>query len=688
MTEDRQLAAIMFTDLVGYTTLMGQDETAAYQLLKRNRKIQKPLIEQYGGKWLKEMGDGVLASFQTVSNAVYCAIEIHRKCKEGTDLKLRIGIHLGEVILEDGDVFGDGVNIASRLEPLAPVGGIYVSESVYRNIRNKKGIKSDFVREEQLKNVDHPIRIYKIDVEASEEIHPDGATQGHQSGLKKMFIGWKKAVYIILPVLITMFIAYLVYDYLSEGAEESGIINPKIGDKSLAVLPFDNLSNDPSQDYISDGMMEAILSHLNKIDGLRLTSKTTMMTYKGSNKKVPEIAKEVAVRYVLAGSVMRVQNTLRITVQLIDGERDEQLWSEYYDGTLSELLPIQSKIAQIIADKLDVNINQSTKVPIESVPTENIQAYDLYLKAIHLEDSLLPGSEKVRELLEEAIALDPNYAAAYAELGAHWIFRSMYNRKYLPLAESSLNQAIKLDPNLVRAHQWLDYLNLWLKWDFYTAEREMIYANSAEPSNPFTKNPDFYLATGHFKEALEAINDKILNEPNNATFHAQKGMILYFNNQPAKALESLDQASKLNKDFAPQNYYSDAGRGYLYLHKYEKAADLLEEGLNSGMISGYFSRYRAILAIAYYHLGEKDKSLNLLEEIKQQYELRSANSPCFYIAMIYSQMGEIDKAFEWLEKSYQDHEVEMYWLKVEPPFEPLHEDPRWQAMLDQVGFPD
>ncbi len=157
MPETRQLAAIMFTDIVGYTALMGESETRAYQLLKKNRQVQKPIIEKHHGKWLKEIGDGVLASFQTVSEAVYCAIEIQEACLNEPDLNLRIGIHLGEVIVEDGDVFGDGVNIASRLEPLAPVGGIYVSESVFRNIQNKESIEAVFVREETLKNVKFPV---------------------------------------------------------------------------------------------------------------------------------------------------------------------------------------------------------------------------------------------------------------------------------------------------------------------------------------------------------------------------------------------------------------------------------------------------------------------------------------------------------------------------------------------------
>ena len=169
-TQSRQLAAIMFTDIVGYTALMGEDEQKAFELLKKNRQVQRPIIEKYNGRWLKEIGDGVLASFSTVSDAVYCAATIQKTCENEPDLKLRIGIHLGEVVFEGNDVFGDGVNIASRLEPLAPIGGILVSESVQRNLSNKRGIETDFVREEQLKNVKEPVKIYSVQVEGAEPV--------------------------------------------------------------------------------------------------------------------------------------------------------------------------------------------------------------------------------------------------------------------------------------------------------------------------------------------------------------------------------------------------------------------------------------------------------------------------------------------------------------------------------------
>ncbi|HEY2727090.1 MAG TPA: adenylate/guanylate cyclase domain-containing protein, partial [Parafilimonas sp.] len=212
MAQTRQLAAIMFTDIVGYTALMGDDEKHAFNLLHKNRELQKPLISEFNGKWIKELGDGVLAIFQTVTNAVSCAIKIQLACASIPDLKLRIGIHLGEVVFEDDDVFGDGVNIASRLQALAPVGGIYISESVFRNIDNQKDMETEFVKEEILKNVKHPVKIYK---------------------LKKQEL-------------------YTTFTSNDVALTQDKPLKKEI-EKSIAVLPFVNMSNDPEQEYFSDG---------------------------------------------------------------------------------------------------------------------------------------------------------------------------------------------------------------------------------------------------------------------------------------------------------------------------------------------------------------------------------------------------------------------------------------------------
>ncbi len=236
----RQLAAIMFTHIVGYTKLMGEDEEAAFELLEKNRLVQRPIIERFNGRWLKEIGDGVLASFSTVSEAVYCAKAIQEACLKEDHLKLRIGIHQGEVVFEGEDVFGDGVNIASRLEPLAPIGGILVSESVFRNIENKKGIDASFVKEETLKNVKHPVRIYEVRTGTIES----PATQQIE--------------------------------------------------KSIAVLPFLNMSTDPEQAFFSDGISEEIINAIVQLPDLKVVGRTSSFSFKGVNEDLRTVGRNWA----------------------------------------------------------------------------------------------------------------------------------------------------------------------------------------------------------------------------------------------------------------------------------------------------------------------------------------------------------------------------------------------------------
>ena len=247
MPQSRQLAAIMFTDIVGYTALMGEDEAKAFDLLEQNRCLQKPLIEQYGGKWIKEIGDGVLASFSNATDAVACANAIQQSCAAVPDLQLRIGIHLGEVVFENNDVFGDGVNIASRLQAMAPPGGIWISEAVYKNVSNKKGIEARHVGEKQLKNVKDTVQVYEIRNSAA-TAEPIDASNSEK------------------PSTVTT------------------------TERRIAVLPFVNMSPDPEQEFFSDGLTEEIITDLSQMKKLLVISRSSIMTFKGTNKKVKEIA--------------------------------------------------------------------------------------------------------------------------------------------------------------------------------------------------------------------------------------------------------------------------------------------------------------------------------------------------------------------------------------------------------------
>jgi len=266
--QTRQLAAIMFTDIVGYTALMGKDEQRAFDILQKNRDIQKPIIEQNSGKWIKELGDGILASFPAVSDAVAAAVSIQEVCNGEREFQLRIGIHLGEVIFENGDVFGDGVNVASRIQALASPGTTWVSEIVFRNIENKRGISTDFIKETTLKNVQYPVKIYQL---------------------------------------------------RSEKEIQNRIFSTQtIIEKSIAVLPFVNMSGDPGNEYFCDGLSEELLNVLAKVDGLKVASRTSSFLFRGKGTDITEIGNKLKVATVLEGSVRKSGNRLRITAQLIN----------------------------------------------------------------------------------------------------------------------------------------------------------------------------------------------------------------------------------------------------------------------------------------------------------------------------------------------------------------------------------
>ena len=415
--QTHQLAAIMFTDIVGYTALMGEHEASAFQLLKKNRQVQKPLIEKHHGKWLKEMGDGVLASFNTISNAVYCAIEIQKTCLDESELKLRIGIHLGEVIVEDEDVFGDGVNIASRLEPLAPAGGIYVSESVFRNIQNKEGIKTEFIREEALKNVKYPVRIYEVDVEASEILTSEPVLETFSKRSVLISKRWHLPVFIILGLLISVIVVFLIFSSRDHIEADSGKQELTIIEKSIAVLPFVNMSDDTGNEYFSDGISEEILNSLAKAKDLKVAGRTSSFAFKGRNEDLRAIGEALGVSHILEGSVRKAGSHVRITAQLVKAGDGYHLWSATYDRELTDIFAIQDEIAAEILSQLKAQLLDEEQQDLVSQRTD-LEVYDLYLLARQRLSSRTPQSiESAAELLDQAIAKDSDYAPAYAQRG-------------------------------------------------------------------------------------------------------------------------------------------------------------------------------------------------------------------------------------------------------------------------------
>jgi TolB-like protein/class 3 adenylate cyclase len=432
MPTSRQLAAIMFTDIVGYTALMGDDEQKAFDLLNKNRELQKPLIEQYGGKWIKELGDGVMASFATATDAVQSAISIQQTCYTIPGLQLRIGIHLGDIVFEDSDVFGDGVNIASRLQAIAPIGGIYVSESVQNNIANKKEIYTKFVRAETLKNVREPIRIYEVSSNPADTLHGFNQKTYKSSSKRKKIIFGTAALLLFLIALA----AFFIYKNFPTAKKVAG------QEKSIAVLPFINLSSDKDNEYFSDGITSEITNQLSKISSLDVRAWSSSVQFKNSAKSLKEKAEVLNAAAILSGSIQKAGNRIRIQAELTDVNTNKRIWGEEYNREWGDIFTIQSELAQQIALELNARLTKDEKKQLELKPTDNPQAYEYYLQGNELHEKLRETFsqdffDNSKLMFEKAIQLDSNYALAHAGLA------TLYNSYTDFVKEDSLIMILK-----------------------------------------------------------------------------------------------------------------------------------------------------------------------------------------------------------------------------------------------------
>jgi len=568
MPEDRRLAAIMFTDIVGYTRLMGTDEEKAVDMLSRNRFIHQSCIEKFNGIFIKEIGDGILASFSLASEAVRCAIEIQKECKD-QEIPLKIGIHEGEMIFSGSDVIGDGVNIASRLQEDAQECCINISASVYRDIKNKADINTKLIGEKSFKNVDEQIIIYRV-------LFKEDGTMNQSRKDEKVRKQRSKFLYYALSGLVVIILAVLIWQFLpiqeqeiTPIVEESEIVEI---DRSIAVLPFHDMSPNKNQEYFSDGMMTEILMHLYKIGDLEVTSRTSSMRYKETDKGIKDLAKELGVRHVLEGSVRKEGDRVRITVQLIDAAADKYIWAESYDEELKSVFAIQGDIAQQIAKALKAEISPEAEESINSIPTENMEAYNIYLQAY---SELLQNlkNESVLELYDQVISLDPNFARAYADMGFYWLTRggflgNLEPEKLLKKALPLIRRALEIDNNLAIAHVYLSFINLWYQWDFEGAENEWIEVFRINPSfkEYMGSYTDFLNATGRFQEALEIADNVTKDALLSDYFTSSIGLSYYFTGNADKAIQFYKTAIQFNP--IGGGGLSNAGRVYIYTGKY------------------------------------------------------------------------------------------------------------------------
>jgi len=667
----------MFTDIVGFTALLGKDDKKGYELIRKNRKIHKAFIKKYNGTWLKEMGDGVLASFSAASSAIFCAIEIQQFSKK-ENIPLRIGIHEGEVLFEGNDIIGDGVNIASRLQEASEPGCITISSTVFNDVKNQPEIEVEFVDERTFKNVEEPIKIYNVvynENDVSEMILVDE---------REFKMSKRKLLYFILTGIVVILIAVLIlYNLPKQPVAEL--------EKSIAVRPFWNESAEQENEYFVNGMTEDIRNKLVEISELRVISRGSMEKYRQTNLSTTQIANELDVNYLLEGTVQKLGNQVKIHVQLISAEDDDHLWEETYERDMSdvkEVFKIQYDIANSIAIELQMIISPKEKQAIETIPTENLEAYNLYLQGRHFwiqgrKDDL----DKSIEYFKRALEIDPNYALAYAGMAvtynSYGWFLYLPNKDIIPQARTAAMKALEIDNTLGEAHTELAFSLLLLDWDWSESEKEFKRALELNPNDARVHNMYAWLLTfvGRHDEAIEESKRAHELDPLSVEIWVDFGRRYYFTRDYDRAIEEYRKVL----DFISNNSYAS-----LYPHG-ELALALSMMGLHNKAIeemsmTDYDPTWYSYLGYIYGVTGKRDQALEILnhylELLKTEF-FWNAN-----VAIIYISLGEKDKAFELLEKSYEQREGWMPFLKVDPMFDSLRSDPRFQDLLERMNFPD
>ena len=637
----RQLSAIMFTDLAGYTAMMQEDEVNAKGLRDRHRKILEKEISQHDGQILQYYGDGALSVFSSTISAASSAVSI-QKASITDQIPLRIGIHTGDVVIEDDGVYGDGVNIASRIESFATSGSVMISDKVFDDIKNHPSFAPSLMGEFELKNVKRPVEVYALT--------NDG---------------------LIVP----------------QRTELKGKVKERI--KSIAVLPFINRSADPENEYFSDGITEEIITALAKVDGLRVTSRTSSFSFKGKNMDIREIGKQLEVQSILEGSVRKSGNKVRISAQLSSTFDGYEIWTETYDRLLEDIFDVQDEIALKISHQLKEKLSSSTLAAEDKTKTVEIEAYNAYLQGLFYYNKWTPdNAEKATKSFLKAIEIEPEYDQAYAGLALSYSLMSFTgylkpNEGYNLIAESA-EKALSFNDQCDDAYIALAQVQYFYHWDFKKGQE---YIEKALEINP--KSPDANLTRSlypmiHSKhdEAIAFIEKAREIDPLSEMTNRTLADAYYLKGDYKMAIEIYDWLLEQSPDFMAA--FEFKGWAHLMSGDYDKAIEIFES--IGGKDAVHSIKPYVQLGYAYALKGERDTALNYLNDLKSEAASDPEGSYNLSFATLYAGLGMIEEAFEYLNKVLDDRLGASVIMKSSPIWEPLRQDPRFNQLLKRIGI--
>jgi len=666
-----KLTTVMFTDIAGYTALMGSDEAGALVLLRQSRSIQKSAIARFNGKWLKEMGDGVLAEFSTAYDSVRCAIAIQKEAQQELECKIRIGIHLGDVTVENDDIFGDGVNIASRLQSIADPGGIYISESVQRAVSSRASIELEYLGAVYLKNVSDPVRTYYV----KEDFLPVPSTGKVKNLCKKK--NNKRTVFV--KIAAAMAVLFALYWFAVQGP-----FSNSNDETSIAVLAFTDLSPEHNQEYFSDGMSEELQNLLAKIPDLKVISTTSSFSYKGKNITSDQIGNDLNVTHILEGSVRKSGNQFRVKAQLVKVSDGTNIWSDVYERDMSDVFKIQDEIAEAVIKQLKIVLGADTRVRNQPRPTNDLLAYEYYLQGQY--NANLAGYENIEtsiELFKQAVTTDPNFAVAYAALAKAYITKNVDrdpNPVWAQKAYVAFQHALSLDPYLAEAYvargMWY-----WTPGNHFQHDNAIADIRRAIELKPglsaaYELLSLVQLHVGLLDRALINGMKGVELEPTNMWSRHFVGQVYFFQGKYDKALRMFET---VNVQLKPYFRISLLSQTLFYLGDVEEARIMIEEALieyeNEPQLN---STYAIILASNGNHSEAREK---MDVAIENKSNLRHVHHLYHNLAAACALMGESSEAVQWLVMAADDGFPCYSLYKNDPNLASLKGDPDYENFL-------
>ncbi len=639
MASVRRLSAIMFTDMVGSTAAAQTNEASALQLRDEQAGPVRPLFAAHQGREIKSMGDGFLAEFDSALRAVQCALDIQQRLHERNSqpgvasIQLRIGVHLGDVEQKETDIFGDAVNIASRIEPLASPGGVCISGEVYSQVRNKVSNKLEKLPVTPLKGLQVSIDVYRI----------------------------------VLP--------------WAAGEGAPGISEPT----GIAILPFSNISPDPKDEYFADGLTEELITVLSQLRELRVISRTSVMQYKATTKTASLIGVELGVVSILEGSVRKAGNRIRVTAQLIDAATDRHLWAKTYDRELDDIFAVQTEIARQVAEALQLELRATEDARLGARGSVRPDSYLAYLKGrTHIHDRSKTSLNEAKEQFELAITLDPKNAAAYSGLAdvirvLGWRTHDIPRASWEETTRRLVAQAIELDPNLAEAHTSLGLI-LWEAYDYVGAEKQYQLSLALNPS---------YAAAHHWYATLledegrldEALREAQLAEavdPLAPSYVSFVATLLNALRQFEDAFLKIQRLSVLEPD--SYRYHDNLQE---YHRRRSELAECLVECRRCEELQTDPAWKRMWRAYTLVTAGEKEAAR---ARLRSEEGLPEFPGLAWVVAWLYGLLGDLDDCFRCLDVAVETHNIALQPFRMHPDLEPVRSDPRFQLVLKKMNL--